>query len=257
MAGSLTGKRIVITRPRQQCARVLSLLRERGAEPIVFSTIAVERTNEVGELDRQLGRLEAFDWLVLTSAQASALVLERWGMSGRAGSALGRTRIAVLGEATAAPLRRAGVAIALVSTESRDEGLVASLSRVHLGAGKRLLVVQSLRAKSVLTERLASLGAILTVVHPYTVIAAKPDAAAWEALRRGFDAVFFTSSSTVDGFFTILGREAMELLGRRTLVAIGPSTAAYLEERGLVPQVVAKRQSDLGMIEALEGYWRQ
>jgi uroporphyrinogen III methyltransferase/synthase len=107
-------------------------------------------------------------------------------------------------------------------------------------------------ATETLAAGLVDLGWEVDDVTAYrTVRAAPPPAATREAIKSGrFDAVVFTSSSTVRNLVGIAGKPHSATV----IACIGPATARTAEEHGLRVDVTAETPSVENLAEALADY---
>ncbi|HWP34573.1 MAG TPA: uroporphyrinogen-III C-methyltransferase, partial [Thermodesulfobacteriota bacterium] len=128
-AKPLFGRRIVVTRAREQASELARTLRELGALPIECPTIALEPPESWAALDAALDRLGEYDWVVFTSASGVRFFLERLRTRGRDVRALGRARICAIGPATAEAVAALGLAVDAVPAEYVAEGVVEALER--------------------------------------------------------------------------------------------------------------------------------
>jgi uroporphyrinogen III methyltransferase/synthase len=231
----LEARRVIVTRPRAQAARLAALLEGYGAEVVAVPTIRIEPPEDPGPLERAVGALARFHWIVFTSANGVAAFGRRLAAAGLDARAVGSARLAAIGPETAAALRPLGLAADLVPPEFRAEGLAAALGP-RVGPATEVLLVRAAEARDLLPRELGALGARVTVAPAYRTVAAKEGAGRVVALceARRVDAVTFTSSSTVRGFLGLLPRDDTgRLLAGVALAAIGPITAGTLAEYGL------------------------
>jgi uroporphyrinogen III methyltransferase/synthase len=253
----LLGRRVVVTRPRAQAARLAVLLEAYGAEVEPLPAIQLEPPADWGPLDDAIAHLDRFAWVIFTSANGVAAFAERLAHAGRDGSALAASRVAAIGPETAAALRRTGVRTDVVPGEYRAEALAEALGP-HVEPGQPVLLVRAAEAREVLPHSLAALGARVTVAPAYRTRAAAEGADRVRQLLESHrvDAVTFTSSSTVRGFLALLPPEAAgPLLGAVVLAAIGPITAATLAEHGLSAAVVPREYTVPALAAALAAHF--
>jgi len=249
-ASPLAGKRVVITRPRAQAGALAEKLAALGAQPIVFPTIEIAPMDDAGPLEAALRQLESYQWVVFTSANGVAAFWER--LNGGAGSGLGGLRFAAVGPATARALQKRGATAAFIPDEYVAESLAAGLGDV---AGRRILLPHAELAREVLADELRQRGATVDEIAVYRTLPAAPDPAGLAELKRGVEAVTFTSGSAARNFAALAGLPAA---GPRPAVAcIGPVTAAVARQAGLPVDVVAAEFTLDGLVAALAGYFAQ
>ncbi len=249
---TLAGRRIVVTRRPGQSSALVQALRDRGAEAVEVPAIETGPPEDPGPLDEALGRLERYDWVAFTSANAVQAVRDRLIALGLP-PAIGRRgpRIATVGASTSDVLRSAfpeEVVDLEPEGESRAAGLLRAFARV-ISAGARVLLPASRRARDELPRGLRTLGATVDVVEAYRTVEPPGLAeAVTRCLDEGFDMVTFASPSAVEGFVAAAGPRAAGL----PAVVIGPTTETAARAAGLDVQAVAHPSSAEGLVAALE-----
>lgn len=254
----LFGKRIVVTRAREQSSALSDLLRARGADPIEFPVIRIQKLDDNQPLDEALSNLSRYDWAVFTSANAVPIVAEHLEGLGLDARAFGSAKIAAIGPATAEALRtHLGLRADFVPTEAVAEAVLAQWPDVDM-AGKRVLIPRAHEAREILPEQLRERGAVVDVIPSYlTVLDGSHAEEIARMLSAGeIDAITFTSSSTARNFHHILAERHGVLLAdyveRVVVAAIGPVTADTALELGLPPRIVAEEHTIPGLVAALE-----
>ncbi|MHB8732854.1 MAG: uroporphyrinogen-III synthase [bacterium] len=251
MSRALDGRRIVVTRPRED-GRLRRLLEAEGAEVLEFPTIRIVPPSDYAPLDAALRRIADYGWVVFTSRNGVAAVIERLTARGATPQALAGVRLAVIGPGTEEALRDHGLRAALSPGEFRAEALVAAFGGRDL-RGARILLPRAAVARDVLPEGLRALGAAVDVVPAYrTEVDDAPAPAVLEAVRAGrVDAMTFTSSSTVRCFLELAGPDAPRALDRVLVACIGPVTAETVRASGLRVGAVATTYTLAGLVDAL------
>ncbi len=242
----LFGWRVLVPRTKEQAASVSERLRSYGAVPQVVPTIAVEPPRAPQQMERAVKGLVTgrYQWIAFTSANAVRAVrekLEEYGLDARAFAGI---KVAAVGEQTAAALGEFGIKPDLVpEAEQSSEGLAAVWPPYDdvLDPINRVLLPRADIATETLVARLTELGWETEDVTAYrTVRAAPPPAPIREAIKSGgFDAVLFTSSSTVRNLIGIAGKPHAVT----AVAVIGPQTAQTAAEYGLRVDVTAPRPS--------------
>lgn len=241
------GPRVLITRPRAQAADLVRALEEWGARAVVFPTVEIRPPADPGPLDRAVGRLPEYDWLVFTSANAVAALFDRLDAGAHPPQA---PRIAAVGPATADAVRSRGAGVAFMPSEYLGERLGAELPDPE---GQRILIPQGDQAEPLLAESLAARGATVDVVEAYrTAAPERPDPLALAELAVGVDAGIFTSGSAVRHLFTLLGNDATRLaLSGAIIACIGPVTSSVARALGLDVQVEPSEHTIPAVVAAL------
>jgi len=246
----LWGKRIVVTRSRQQASAFVKLLSEAGAACLEVPTIELAPPDDgYRALDAALSELPRYDWIIFTSPNGVQAFFPRLWESGFDARSLGGCKLAAIGTATAQALGDFRLKADLVPTDFRAEGLVAALAPV-VRPGSTVLLPRAQVAREVLPQELEKRGVLVNVVPAYKTVAPAglpPEAEA--ALGRGeVDVLTFASSSTVTNFAALVGEDRFKELGKKAVIAaIGPVTSQTLARYGLTPQI----QSDPYTIPAL------
>ncbi|MBX6365385.1 MAG: uroporphyrinogen-III synthase [Gemmatimonadetes bacterium] len=249
----LFGRRVVVTRAREQSAEFVAWLEAQGAEAVLFPAIRIVPPPDPGPLLRAAERVREYDWIVLTSVNGVERFWEALDAVGLDTRALGGARVAAIGPATAAALRARGVRANLVPSEYVAESLIDAMAAGGSVAGARILLPRAAGAREILPERLRELGGEVDEVEAYRAVR---DAAGAEEIRRRLDAgeldaLTFTSPSTVRGFVEAVGPAA----GAAVVACIGPVTAASARELGLPVAVVAAEHTMAGLGAALLAFY--
>jgi uroporphyrinogen III methyltransferase / synthase len=239
----LFGRRIVVTRAREQASDLAARLRALGAQPIEVPTIRIGAPADAGEALRKAAAALAageYTWVVFTSPRAVEQVMPLL----RDARVLAGTGVAAIGPGTAAALRSRGVAADVVPSEYVAESLLEALPA---GAG-RVLLPRAAVARDVLPDGLRARGWEVDVVEAYRTEPEVPSDAA-RAAAAAADAITFTSSSTVTNYLAVAGRDAVPAL----VACIGPVTAATARSAGLAVDLVADTHTIAGLVAALVG----
>jgi len=252
--GGLLGKRVLVTRAEGQAEKLVAMLRERGAEPLVVPTIAFEPPTDPALLQNALASLRDYGWVLFTSENGVRFFWESLTRQGLDARALGNAQLGAVGPGTAQALEAHGVRADVVAKEFRGEGLAQAVLDAMGTDRPRVLLARAEEAREVLPDTLRTAGCVVDVVPVYVTRAAK---GAGERLRelfagRGVDAVMFTSASTVGSFCDALGPAAKELLAAVKVASIGPITTEAAQKRGLDVAITAGSHTLPALVDALE-----
>ena len=253
----LFGWRVLVPRTRDQAAPMVARLRTYGAHSEEVPTISVEPPRSPMQMDKAIrGLVEGrYEWVVFTSVNAVRAVREKfeeYGLDARAFSGL---KVATVGDVTAAALKSWGIEPDLVPEhEQSAAGLAAEFPPYDevLDPINRIFLPRADIATETLAAGLIELGWEVEDVTAYrTVRAAPPAAPVREAIKSGkFDAVVFTSSSTVRNLVGIAGKPHPGTI----IAVIGPATAKTCEEHGLRVDVIAGKPSVVDLADALASF---
>ena len=247
----LSGKRILVTRARNQAADLDQLLQVEGAEVIQFPTIEISALADTTQLDTALSGLagKAYHWAIFTSVNGVGACAERIRQTGRSiPHAFAGTRVAAIGPATAHALETLGIRVEFVPQEFVAERILGGLGPV---TGQRILLPRAEIARPALAEALAGAGALVDEIPVYHTLLPAPDAAGLAALRSGVDVILFTSSSTVHNFVLLAGSQ----IGPAKVACIGPITAGSARALGLPVDSIAREYTIPGLVRALKEYF--
>jgi uroporphyrinogen III methyltransferase/synthase len=253
----LFGWRVLVPRTKDQAAALTARLRTYGAHGEEVPTISVEPPRSPQQMDRAIrGLVEGrYEWVVFTSVNAVRAVREKfeeYGLDARAFSGL---KVAAVDESTSATLQSWGIEPDLVPAgEQSAAGLAAEWPPYDdvLDPINRVFLPRADIATETLSAALTEAGWEVEDVTAYrTVRAAPPPADVRDAIKTGkFDAVVFTSSSTVRNLVGIAGKPHHSTI----LAAIGPATAKTCEEHGLRVDAVAAKPTSVDLADALASF---
>ena len=245
----LFGKRIVVTRAREQADALTSRLAALGADAIELPTIEIRPPADPAPLDAAIARLDAYDWLIFTSANGVKYFVDALDRSASDWRKL-RARIVAIGPATRAAIEDLHLKVDLIGKEYVAEGLLAAFQPYDL-AGARVLLPRAAVARDLVPVELARRGAAVDVVEAYRTVA--PENLPQRARQifsgpRKPDWITFTSSSTVQHLAAALPPELLR--GIKT-ASIGPITSRTARDLGIEVTSEAKPYTVDGLVDAL------
>ncbi|HEX2917447.1 MAG TPA: uroporphyrinogen-III synthase, partial [Edaphobacter sp.] len=196
-----------MTRAKSGASDLSDRLRLAGATVVIIPTIEIVHPDSYDPLDQALARLEQFDWVVFTSANA----VEVFGSRRRSGFL--PKRVAVIGPATGRALERLGIPVTLQPSRFVAEALAEALAPQV--AGRSVLLVRAAEARDVLPEALKDAGAEVTIAEAYRN-RVPPDSIA--LIKENLsspdnfpDVITFTSASTARNLIDLLEQAGLEL----------------------------------------------
>jgi uroporphyrinogen III methyltransferase/synthase len=254
---SLFGWRVLIPRTQDTTGSIMSMLRGHGAVPMEVPTISVEPPRTPQQIDRAIHGLVSgrYEWIGFTSVNAVRAIrekLDEYGLDARSFAGL---KVAAVGDSTVASLIEFGVRPDLVPVGDQSTSALLEDWPIYDSLTdpiNRVFLPRADIATDTLAAGLAELGWEVEDITAYrTVRAAPPPAEVREAIKTGgFDAVLFTSSSTVRNLVGIAGKPH-----HTTIVAcIGPQTAKTAQEHGLRVDVLAGTSTLYGLVEAVAAH---
>ena len=250
----LNGKRIIVSRAKEQAGSLSSLLKEEGADVLEIPFIEIRPAQSYEALDKAIENLLAYDWLILTSVNGVKAFFSRLEKQGKSEADLLHLKIVAIGPATAKAIEKHGIPVDIVPDEYVAEAVVEEMR--NQVKGERVLLVRAKVARDVIPNALRELGAKVHVMEAYeTVVPESSRTAILEALKsdKRPSVITFTSSSTVKNFVELVGQETIEsgLLDGVKLASIGPVTSTTLKDLGLRVDLEAKEYTIPGLVEAI------
>jgi uroporphyrinogen-III synthase len=251
---ALSGKRVVVTRAREQARRFCRRLEAAGAVPVVVPVIRIVPPADTGAIDRAFAVLDRCEWAIFTSVNG----VKHWwsAMTGRGVDAalFANVRVAAVGAATAEELRVRGVEPDFVPERYVGEEIARGLEDLE---GKRVCLLRAKVAGSGLPELLRERGADVLDVAVYENVPEEIGPQEAAQLKSGVDIVTFTSGSTVDNFVSaVRGRPGLErALEGVPCACIGPVTEAVARDLGMNVAAVADIHTTDGLYDALVAYF--
>ncbi|MDE2126109.1 MAG: uroporphyrinogen-III C-methyltransferase [Armatimonadetes bacterium] len=257
----LSGRRIVVTRSQDQAGGLAADLIKAGADVELFACIRIEPLDDYTSLDRELLNAAAYRWVVFTSPNAVEAVAARLDALHCDARLFASSRIAAIGQATGAALRRCiGLLADFTPRTALAEGLIDDWPDRDF-KGMRVLLPRAVEARPLLPQWLEEQGVSVTVAACYRTVPAGASAAnlCQEIAAGRIDAITFASASTVRAFAAAIESNspgsARLLLKDVALAAIGPVTADALHALGLTPSIVATEHSIAGLVAKMEEYF--
>lgn len=258
----LFGKKIVVTRTREQASELVALLEEQGADCLEYSTINIEPVADYSILDRELAHIDSCHWLIFTSLNAVTYFFRHLQAQGRDTRSLAGARIAAVGRTTGEELLKYGIKVDLLPEKFTGEGLAEALISTGI-RGQRIVIPRALVARDILPDMLKEAGADVVIAPIYQNVPAKgrKEQLREELAEKKINMVTFTSSSTVTNFLTMVDAaseaELHELLDNVEIATIGPITSQTVEANGLHVAVQPETYTIADMVNAIVDHYRK
>jgi uroporphyrinogen III methyltransferase/synthase len=248
----LFGKRVVVTRPRHQATGMVRRLEELGATVFTLALVEIRKLADWSRVDNAIARLKEFDWLVFTSVNGVDAFLGRLLELKADIRALGSTKLAAIGRATADALRSYHLEPDLVPSQFRSEELSRALR--ERAWGQHILIARADRGREILREELAAVANVEEIaVYSQVDVQTTDSDILGRVYRAEVDYIALTSSNIARALGRALdqgSRQSVES-GRVKLVTISPVTSAAVHEMGLPVAAEATTYTSEGLIDAL------
>ncbi len=251
---SLAGRRIAVTRAREQTSELSAKLGALGAEVMELPLITISKEIDKHTLADVLTELGGYDWIVFTSANGVIFFFEEFHRIFDDIRSLGLLRCAAIGDTTAAAIRAQHLKVECQPKVATAAALADELIATGGLDSAKLLVITGNLNRDELVEKLEDARAIVDQLQVYktekTDLTTHPAAADFRA--RGADAVLFASSSAVQSFIAQAVALKLAPASQRPLAgSIGPQTSATMKQAGMPIDFEAKTPGLDSLVEAL------
>jgi uroporphyrinogen III methyltransferase / synthase len=256
-ARPLFGKRIVVTRPREQAAELVEALEQLGATVVEAPTVRIVPPEDFAPLDDACAAVGQFKWIVFTSVNGVDYFFQRLHAGPTDTRALAGSKLCAIGPGTAERLARNGLKVDLMPSEYRAEAVLEALRATGDLAGQTFLLPRADIAREMLADELRKCGALVTEVTAYRTVPVEPDRDNEPdiyrmLLDRKVDAMTFTSASTVRNFVRLYGSEPVaDLLQQVAIASIGPVTAEAAQQCGIKTAIMPAEYTIPGLVKAI------
>jgi uroporphyrinogen III methyltransferase/synthase len=260
-ARPLFGRRVLVTRSREQAAELVEMLEDLGAETIEVPSVTITPPPDFGPLDAACSAAGSYDWVVFTSGYAVESFLRRLQVGSVDVRSLAGPRLCAIGPVTIERLLRTGLKAEVRMVEYRPEHIIEAMRGFGSLSDSRVLFFRSDSPREVLSDELAKAGAIVESVTAYCAVADpynEADQDIYKKLLDGqVDISIFTSASSVRNFAQRIGQEQAADLLRSTVVAcIGPVTAEAAERLGIHATVVPSEYTLSALVRAVVQHFK-
>ncbi len=249
----LCGKRVVVTRTREQASELSGMLENLGADVIELPTIRIAPPSDKRDFAEAVVDAPHYDWLIFSSPNGVRRFFQAFFAVYEDIREIGGARIAAVGPGTAAELKKYGLMVDVMPQKAVAEELIAEFDRKgeEFGgvANVTMLWVHGEQARRVIYDELMNRQAIVDECLAYSTVPETEDISGAQARLReeGADVITFTSSSTVRHFMAM----NLPLPQGCRIASIGPVTTATLAEFGLKPDIEAETHTVPSLVEAI------
>jgi uroporphyrinogen III methyltransferase/synthase len=250
----LFGRRVVVTRTRDQASELSRRLEELGAEVLEISTIKILPPKSEKVLCEAIEGIGEYDWLVFTSPNGVEHFFRVFFEVYRDIREIGGVKIAAIGPATAAKLEALHLQVDLQPKEFVAEAVLEAFKKECNVENLRFLLPRGDLARDALPEGLEALGAIVDDIECYRTVPEMADESGNVArlLAEGADMITFASGSTVENFCNLVDLRALLVKFRKLkLASIGPITSETIRKRGFEVCVEAAQHDIPGLTDAV------
>jgi len=256
-AKPLFGKRVLVTRPREQAGEMSELIESLGGEAIEAPFIRIVPPHDYDELDAAVAAIGEYDWLVFSSANAVEAFMQRLLASPLDMRALAKTKLCAVGPATSERLAKYGLKVDLTPAEYRAESIVEAFATSANVQGLSVLIPRADIGREIVGDELRRQGAEVTEVVAYRTVVVDPEREGEPdvyrmLLDKQLDVVTFASASSVRSFVRAFGQDqAADLLRPVAVAAIGPVTAQVATQYGIHTTIMPAHYTVPALVDAI------
>ncbi|MFT4176834.1 MAG: uroporphyrinogen-III C-methyltransferase [Luteolibacter sp.] len=249
----LFGKRVVVTRTREQAGDLSKQLQALGADVIELPTIRIEPPSDRLEFAEMVTHAHEYDWLIFTSPNGVERFFDAFYATYGDARSLGNPRIAAIGKATAQKINEYRFTVDLIPERFVAEGLIDAFKKESI-ENLTLLWVKAAETRDVIGQELTKMGAIVDECIAYQTVPETEDPTGARARleAEGADLITFTSGSTVDHFFDL----GIDLPENCLTASIGPVTSQALKKHDVKPDIEASQHDIPGLVSAIVKHFR-
>jgi uroporphyrinogen III methyltransferase / synthase len=255
----LFGRRVLVTRSRDQAGELVELLEAAGAEAIEAPVLRVAPLEHFDVLDGALDAIASFDWVLFGTVNGAEGFLHRLFERGRDARALAGPRLCAVGVGVTDRLARAGLLVDLAIEGQGVEAVLDALGRENL-AGLKILVPGTLGGRDSLSEALGAAGAAVKTAPSFRTLAVEdnPELDVYgQLLQHRIDVVTFTSAATVRSFAALYGEEQVaDLLSHTAVATVGTAAGDAVHQMGITPAIVPAVPSIPALVDAIRAHFQ-
>ena len=254
----LAGKRFLVTRPLAQAVPFVALLEEQGGEAVCVPTIEIVPPESWAPLDFAMRDLEDFDIVILTSVNGVEAFFERLLETNQYYGTLTDITVVAVGPKTAQAIRDHHTRPDLIPDDHRAEGIVAELLKIGV-EGKQILYPRAELARPLIVESLQAAGAKVSAPVAYRTILPNGSEEKIRTLfsEKAIDAVCFSSSSTFDNLYAMLGDDLKQLQEATKFFSIGPLTSETIRKYDFNVDLEPQQWTLDALVAAMVEYYSQ
>ncbi|WP_078545295.1 uroporphyrinogen-III synthase [Litchfieldia alkalitelluris] len=243
----LLGKKILVTRGKDQAKEFSLKIKELGGTPVEVPLISFQYPSKLEKIKETIKRLDTYDWLIFTSENGVEFFFEALGHQ----SVL--PKIAVIGSKTNEALSQKGFQADLIPSDFVAESLTQAFKPL-LKEGERFLLARGNLSRSHIPNELKELGGVVDdlVIYENSMNTSEKEKLIYLLKENQVDVLTFTSPSTVTNFIKLLeGQPWREWIDDKVIAAIGPITKSALQEAGILVQVCPTTYTTDTMLQEL------
>jgi uroporphyrinogen III methyltransferase/synthase len=252
---TLDGRKIVLTRNKEQSVELRNKLESLGAEVLELPLIKVSPYCDPKALDDVFTEIGSYEWIVFTSRNGVQYFFDFFFKRFKDIRCIGGLRIACVGQGTAAALETYHLEVDFMPEEALSENLADGLTEFQNLENTKILVITGNLNRDILVQTLETKGqAIVDTLKVYEThledLTNSQDVKNFR--QKGADAIVFASSSAIDSFVKQAKNLQLTPKAKKPLTcSIGPITSKTMQAAGMPIDIEAKVHTIDGIITAL------
>ncbi len=249
----LFGKRILVTRSREQASILSEKIIDLGGEPFEFPTIKIVPPDDYSKVDTAIEKINQYEWIIFTSINGVQHFFKRLRYLNKDIRQLIGIKLCAIGCKTKEELESSGLIVDYTPGEYRAEAIVEGFKNENV-SGKRILLPRADIAREVLSQELKEMGAFVDDIAMYKTIPGDVNVGFLKELLQNkmIDIITFTSSSTVRNLVEMLdSKDLTKLLDGVCAASIGPVTTAAAQEFRIKVDIEASEYTIDGLLKAI------
>lgn len=247
----LFGKRILVTRAREQASILSEAIEINGGEALEAPMISVEKISDLTEIKHAISQIDSYQWIIFTSVNGVKFFFEYLRDLKKDIRDLKGINICAIGIKTKESLEKRGLFVTAMPEVFRAEALAAEIKKIMSKPGK-ILIPRSDLGREILIEELVNMGHAVDEVVCYKTKQSNFDSndIIMKLKNKDIHIITFTSSSTVKNFVKFIKND-FSLLNGIKIASIGPITSETAEKYGISVDIEASTYTIDGLMEAI------
>ena len=255
----LFGKRVLVTRSREQASSLSEKIEKLGGEAWEYPTIAIEKPSDSKPLADAVKNSANFDWIIFTSVNGVKAFFNNLKEQKIDIRNLANVKFCAIGPKTKEAIEAKGIIVEFIPEVFQAEAIIEGL-KDYLKPGQKILLPRADIARPILVESLKALNLDVHEVVAYRTVknTANGQELLEKLINKEIHIITFTSSSTVKNFMELIqGQPINELLKGITIACIGPITADTARKLGLQVDISAESYTIEGLIESMIDFFNK
>jgi len=252
MKNTLTGLKILVTRPVPQAINLAQLITQQGGQAIIFPTIMIESLNNLSTIKKSFKNIAHYQWLVFISVNAVNFAYQ---INDGKIDIFKHAKIVAIGKATTNALKNIGLTVELAPETGFTSEALLSMQSLQAIKGQRFLIIRGQGGREILANKLKQRGAKVDYLEVYKRVKPNPTNKAIVIgllKQKKLDAITITSAEALNNLMALLmGRIIASLLLEIPLIVISNRIKDMALEIGFKHVLVSASPADTAIIKTV------